>query len=71
AGLKPMGRNYVHLSVGIKEAKKVARRRTNQPVIFKIKALKAFQEGNNFYKTAEDIYLTDQLSANFLSLLQE
>ncbi|MGM0411615.1 MAG: RNA 2'-phosphotransferase [Bacillota bacterium] len=25
-GLKPMGRNYVHLSVGIKEAKKVAKR---------------------------------------------
>lgn len=66
AGLKPMGRNYVHLSVGIKEAEKVALRRTKQPVIFKIEAIKAHQEGQKFYKTAEDIYLTDELSAEFL-----
>ncbi|RAK04156.1 putative RNA 2'-phosphotransferase [Halanaerobium saccharolyticum] len=71
AGLKPMGRNYVHLSVGVKEAKKVAFRRTSQPVIFKIEALRAFHAGQNFYKTAEDIYLTDQLFADYLSLLNE
>ena len=70
AGLKPMGRNYVHLSVGIKEAEKVALRRSNQPVIFKVKALKAHQDGQNFYKTAEDIYLTARLSADYLSLLK-
>ncbi|MGM0500409.1 MAG: RNA 2'-phosphotransferase [Bacillota bacterium] len=70
AGLKPMGRNYVHLSVGLKEAKKVALRRTNQPLIFEVKALKAYQEGQDFYKTAEDIYLTDQLSADYLFLLK-
>ena len=69
-GLKPMGRNYVHLSVGIKEAEKVALRRSNQPVIFKVKALKAHQDGQNFYKTAEDIYLTARLSADYLSLLK-
>jgi putative RNA 2'-phosphotransferase len=65
-GIKPMGRNYVHLSVNIKEAKKVARRRTNEPIIFKIKALKAYQDGQNFYKTAENIYLTDEISAEYL-----
>ena len=67
-GLKPMGRNYVHLSVGIREAKKVAYRRTDQPVIFEVEALKAYQDGQNFYKTAEDIYLTDEISAEYLSL---
>ena len=71
AGLKPMGRNYVHLSVGVKEAEKVARRRTNQPLILKIEALRAFRGGQNFYKTAEDIYLTDRLSADYLSLLKK
>jgi len=70
AGLKPMGRNFVHLSVGIKEAEKVAQRRTNQPIIFKIKALKAFKEGQTFYKTAEDIYLTNKVSSKYLSLLK-
>lgn len=69
-GLKSMGRNYVHLSVGIKEAKKVAQRRTNQPVIFKIKALKAYEDGQNFYKTAENIYLTNKISPKYLSLLK-
>ncbi len=69
-GLNPMGRNYVHLSIGIKEAKKVAYRRTEQPVIFKIEAQKAFHEGQNFYKTVEDIYLTDKISADYLSLLK-
>jgi len=69
AGLKPMGRNYVHLSLGVKEAKKVARRRTSQPVVLKVKALKAHHEGQNFYKTAEDIYLTDEISTEYLSVL--
>jgi len=71
AGLRPMGRNYVHLSIGIKEAEKVALRRTNEPIIFKVKAFKAYQEGHNFYKTAEAIYLTDQISAEYLSLMKE
>jgi putative RNA 2'-phosphotransferase len=61
-----MGRNYVHLSVGIKEAEKVARRRTERPIIFKIEALKAFKSGQNFYKTAADIYLTDKVSIEYL-----
>lgn len=71
AGLKPMGRNYVHLSVGVKEAEKVALRRTEQPVIFKVKALKAKHDGQNFYKTAADIYLTEEISAEYLSLLKK
>ena len=71
AGLKPMGRNYVHLSFGIKEAKKVAQRRTGQPVIFKIKALKAYKDGQNFYKTAKNIYLTNKVSPKYLALLKD
>ncbi|MFP4372646.1 MAG: RNA 2'-phosphotransferase [Halanaerobium sp.] len=71
SGLKPMGRNYVHLSLGVDEAKKVAQRRTSEPVIFKVQALKAYQEGQNFYQTAADIFLTDQLRAEYLSLLEE
>lgn len=69
SGLKPMSRNYVHLSSGVKEAKKVAYRRTKKPIIFKIKAFQANQAGQNFYKTAADIYLTDFLAAEYLSLL--
>lgn len=69
-GIKPMGRNYVHLSVNIKEAKKVAQRRTNNELIFKIRALKAYQAGQEFYKTAENIYLTDQIAAKYLFFIK-
>lgn len=68
-GLKPMGRNYVHLSVGIKEAKKVAYRRTDHPVIIKIKALEAYKDEQNFYKTAENIYLTNKVSPKYLTII--
>ena len=65
-GIKPMGRNFVHLSVNIEEAEKVARRRTNKPVKLKLMALKAYKDGQNFYKTAEDIYLTDEIAGEYL-----
>ena len=68
SGLKSMGRNYVHLSVGIKEAKKVAQRRTEQPVIFIFIALEAYKEGQKFYKTAENIYLTNIISPKYLTI---
>ena len=67
-GIKAMNRNYVHLSANIEEAKKVAHRRTKKALIFKVRALKAYQAGQKFYKTAEDIYLTDQVAAKYLSL---
>jgi len=65
-GLKAMGRNYVHLSVGVEEAKKVAQRRTDAPVILKVKALNAYHDGQKFFKTAENIYLTNRLSPVYL-----
>ena len=44
--------------------------RTGQPLIFKIEALRAFKEGQDIYKTAEVVFLTDQISPVYLSLLK-
>lgn len=60
-GLKPMGRNYTHLSINKKEAIKVGKRRDKKPVVFKIKAREAYEDGKDFYKTAKEIYLTDMV----------
>ncbi len=76
-GLKPMNRNYVHLTETLEEARTVAERRTDNPVIFKIKAQKARDEGVNFYRagTAEsgraevEIYLTDRVDPEYLTTL--
>lgn len=70
-GLKAMGRNYTHLSATVEEAVKVGQRRTNSPIIFKIYAEQAFKDGLNFYKTGEEIYLTDEVPVKYLEVLKE
>ncbi len=67
-GLKPMGRQYVHLSTDEKTARLVALRRTGQPVILCIAALQAHeQEGINFYLGNEDIWLADSIPSEFIT----
>ncbi len=73
-GLQPMNRNYVHLSQTAEEAVKVARRRTNNPVIFKVQAIKAYKNGLKFYKAGTQdsgqaevkIYLTEEVNPEYL-----
>ncbi|MFW5787372.1 MAG: RNA 2'-phosphotransferase [Halanaerobiales bacterium] len=67
-GLRPMNRNYTHLSETCQEAVKVGQRWDNKPVIFKIKAGKAHADGHEFYRTGEGIYLTDWVPAKYLYL---
>ncbi len=78
-GLKPMNRNYVHLSQIHEEAVKVAKRRTDDPVIFKVKALEAFSDGVKFYRAGTEesvqveveIYLTDEVKPEYLELKEK
>ena len=48
-GLKPMKREYVHLSKTLNEAIAVGRRKSKRPLILKILAQRAQKEGTNFY----------------------
>lgn len=65
--LKPMGRQYVHLSVDIESAYKVGERRTKQPIILKIAAQKAHNVGINFYSEKDNIWLSDTIPAKFIT----
>lgn len=48
-GLKPMERKYVHLSKTPEEAIKVGRRRSPDPLVFKILAQRAHKKGIQFF----------------------
>src|ERR1041385_414470 len=48
-GLKPMKRQYVHLSADEATARQVALRRTRKPVILRVSALEAYEQGIKFY----------------------
>lgn len=65
-GLKSMKRQYVHLSTDEKTARVVALRRTGQPVILRVAALRAHEQGINFYQGNEDIWLADPIPPEFI-----
>lgn len=65
-GLKPMQRQYVHLSTDKQTAHKVALRRTHQPVTLLVDALKAHEHGIRFYPGNEDIWLADAIPPEYI-----
>jgi len=66
-GLKPMGRQFVHLSCNKAAAFEVGKRHDRQPVIIRIQARKAWQEGISFYKAA-NTYLVKFVAPQYLEL---
>ena len=60
-----MGRQHVHLSVEIEQAKWVATRKTTKPVILKIRAVDATSTGIIFYKET-NVWLCDFVSPEFI-----
>jgi putative RNA 2'-phosphotransferase len=70
-GLRPMKRQYVHLSPDKKTAREVGRRRDQNPAILLIDAHKAHESGVKFYPRGKGIWLSDPIPAQFLSLSEE
>lgn len=68
-GLKPMGRQYVHLSSDINIAKEVGYRKSKKPIILEVKAKEAYSENINFYIGNEQIWLADDVPTKFITLL--
>jgi putative RNA 2'-phosphotransferase len=58
-GLQPMGRQYVHLSVDIDTANLVGKRKDSNPVLLKIEAEKASNEGIKFYQGNNAVWLAN------------
>ena len=66
-GLVPMDRRMVHLSETIEDALAIARRKTDQPVMFSVLAQEAAAAGIAFYREGR-VYLAAHIPAQFLSL---
>lgn len=66
-GLKPMSRQYVHLSVDRETARQVgSRTRSAATVLLSIQAFEAHQQGIAFYKGHETIWLADYIPPDFI-----
>lgn len=65
-GLKPMSRQYVHLSEDIETAKMVGKRRDSDPVILYIDTVEAIKAGVKFYKANDKVWLCKELLPQFI-----
>ena len=65
-GLKPMRRNWVHLSPTIEIARQVGLRRTSKPAILEIDVEKARKNGIKFYKATKQVYLCKQVPPRYI-----
>jgi putative RNA 2'-phosphotransferase len=65
-GLRPMGRQYVHLSEDEETARAVALRRTSKPIILRIAAWKAYERGQRFYIGNDNVWLVDAVAPEYI-----
>ncbi len=66
SGLKPMSRQYVHLSADRATAEMVGRRRDSKPEILQVRAKEAFDAGIAFYVENDLIWLSEPIPAEFI-----
>jgi putative RNA 2'-phosphotransferase len=65
-GLKPMRRQYVHLSVDTATARQVGLRKAEAPVILRIRAEAAHAGGVAFYRGNDLVWLADAIPPAFI-----
>ncbi len=65
-GLRPMGRQYVHLSADRESAREVGRRKADDPVILTVRSGDAHGAGVAFYRGNEKVWLADRVPARWL-----
>jgi putative RNA 2'-phosphotransferase len=65
-GLKPMRRQHVHLSEDSDTARLVALRRTQQPVILRVRAREAYTQGIQFYSGNDKVWLAEPVPPVFI-----
>lgn len=68
-GLKPMKRQYVHLSPDRETAIQVALRRTENPVLLKVDAMAAHESGVQFFKGNDNVWLAKSIDVKFIQIV--
>ncbi len=66
-GIKKMSRNHVHLSIDIPTAIQVGKRKSNEIVILQVNAKKMQADGQQLFRSANGVYLTEYVSPQYLS----
>jgi putative RNA 2'-phosphotransferase len=66
-GLRPMGRQYVHMSVDADTARAVGVRKARVPVVLRVAAAEASAEGVPFFFGNDRVWLAEVVPARFLS----
>ena len=67
-GLKPMHRQYVHLSPDRRTAVNVGSRHTPHPVVIIVRARAAHRAGISFYRPDPGLYLSEPIPPQFLDI---
>lgn len=68
-GLKKMSRHHVHLSTDLETAQRVGARRGNSRV-FIINTISMINDGYEFYRSDNDVWLVDAVPPEYLQLLE-
>ncbi len=68
-GLRPMGRQMVHLSRTVEDAREVGRRRDAKPVVLAIDAAGATEAGILFRRAGE-VYLCERIPPEFINVAE-
>ncbi|MCK6524420.1 RNA 2'-phosphotransferase [Myxococcota bacterium] len=69
-GLRPMSRQFVHLSVDEETARSVGQRKHRSPVLLRVSAHEAHEGGVPFYLGNGKVWLADYVPAAFLQVTQ-
>ncbi len=70
-GLKPMKRQFVHLSTDRESAREVGKRRENEPAILQIAAHEAHEVGIQFYPRGKGVWMSDPIPVEFITLMAD
>jgi putative RNA 2'-phosphotransferase len=67
SGLKPMTRDFVHMSEDLYTAEKVGSRQGGQLVVLDIDAMQMYNDGVVFYKSENGVWLTNFVDKKYIS----
>jgi putative RNA 2'-phosphotransferase len=70
-GLRPMGRQYVHLSTDVETAEQVGRRKSATPVVLRVAAVEAVGAGVVLHRGNDHVWLADAVPGRFLERVAE
>ncbi len=68
-GIESKNRQFVHLSTGVEEARRVGKRHHPNPVILKIEAKRAWEEEIDFYRRG-DLFLVEYMPPDYIEVLK-